>query len=466
MFDPSVAALFPLPLTAFEKYMLLDDRPDYPMVFAFRLKLCGELRREAFESALDEALLHHPLLCALVKRQSQGGAVWLLAGELKPTIDWGVLGAAIGSPRGEGIDLNVEVGLRIWVRQGDDATELMFQFHHACCDGIGALRFIGHVLAAYGMITAPAGRRPKLHTSDPAGLLSRGRFTAQIPSRGNPARSIWESVRDGIRFISRRPAILRHSKRVSTESAMRLSFLETHWHAFDKAETGTISREAARQGVTVNDLLLRDLFQTLHKWNADRESEAAKQWLRIAVPVNLKNGDNDRMSAANGVSYTFLTRCGGQCADSHELLQGIHRETDVVTRHRRAMLFLRGFQHVVRFPRVIPFYMSPNRCLATAVLSNLGDVKRHFGACFPTESEKIVAGNVMLEDISAAPPVRPKTMAAFLIGKYANTLWLCVRCDPRSVPANDARQLLSSYINRIAANSAMSGVGIRTATNV
>src|SRR5437763_1518894 len=136
MFDPSVAALFPLPLTTFEKYMLLDDRPDYPMVFAFRLKLCGELRREAFESALDEALLHHPLLCALVKCPMPCGAVWTLAGDLRPAIDWSVLGDAIGSPRGEGIDLSEEVGLRIWGRQGDGVTKLIFQFHHACCDGI------------------------------------------------------------------------------------------------------------------------------------------------------------------------------------------------------------------------------------------------------------------------------------------------------------------------------------------
>lgn len=448
MFDPSVAALFPLPLSTFEKYMLLDDRPDYPMVFAFRLKLRGELRREVFESALDEALLRHPLLCALVMHSAQG-IVWTLAGELKPTIDWAVLGVAIGSPRGERIDLNAEVGLRIWVRQGEGVAELTMQFHHACCDGIGAIRFIGHVLAAYGMNTAPAGRRPTLYSSDPAGLPSRGRFAAQIPSRESPARSIWENVRDGVRFISRRPAILRHSGAAMPEAATQLAFLETYQHTFDETDTGKITQEAARQGVTVNDLLLRDLFQTLHQWNADRKSDAAKQWLRIAVPVNLKTGENDRMSAANGVGYTFLTRNGSQCADSLGLLNGIHRETDVIIRRRRAMLFLRGFQLMERIPGAIPLYMGMNRCFATAVLSNLGDVKRHFGASFPIESEKIVAGNVMLEDIFAAPPVRPNTRAAFMICKYANTLRLCVRCDPRTFSANDARQLLSCYINRI-----------------
>lgn len=64
MFDPSAAAaLFPLPLTTFEKYMLLDDRADYPMAFVIQLKLSGELRRSAFESSLEETLSRHPLLC-------------------------------------------------------------------------------------------------------------------------------------------------------------------------------------------------------------------------------------------------------------------------------------------------------------------------------------------------------------------------------------------------------------------
>ena len=117
MFDPSVAALFPLPLTTFEKYMLWDDRPDYPMVFAFQLKLSGELHREVFESSLDEALSRHPLLCTLVKSSAHSGPVWMLTEGLKPTVNWDVLSAEISSPRGERIDLNSEVGLRVWVRQ-------------------------------------------------------------------------------------------------------------------------------------------------------------------------------------------------------------------------------------------------------------------------------------------------------------------------------------------------------------
>jgi wax ester synthase-like acyl-CoA acyltransferase family protein len=449
MFDPSVAALFPLPLTTFEKYMLWDDRPEYPMVFALQLKLCGELRRAVFESSVTEALSRHPLLCALVKRSAQSGPVWMLAEGLGPVVDWDVLGVAIDNPRGERIDLSSEVGLRIWVRQGDGAAEVTLQFHHACCDGIGALRFIGHVLAAYGMRTASADCRPTLHPSDPAGLLKRGQFASQPPARGSRARTVWAGVRDGLRWVSRRPVILCPREATSPVAAASLPFLESYRYTFDASETERIRQAATRQGATVNDLLLRDMFQTLHQWNAERGSGSAEHWLRIAVPVNLKTGDNDRMSAANGVSYTFLTRLGSQCTDSHELLRNIRGETDVITRRRRALLFLRGFQLMTRIPGAIPMYMRENRCFATVVLSNFGDLSRHFGAQFPCESGKVVAGNVILEEVFGAPPVRANTRAAFLIGTYGERLWVCVRCDPRVFPADDADRLLSSYVDRI-----------------
>ena len=137
MFNPSAAVVFPLPLTTFEKYMLWDDRLEYPMVFAFQMNLSGDLRRSVFESAINEALTHHPLLCANVKKNSQKNPVWVPADALRPIVDWNVLGVPINSSNNDGIDLEREVGLRVWVRQGDGRAELTMQFHHACCDGIG-----------------------------------------------------------------------------------------------------------------------------------------------------------------------------------------------------------------------------------------------------------------------------------------------------------------------------------------
>ncbi len=118
----AIDALFPLPLTPFEKYMLADDRPDYPMTFSLQLDFSGEFRRPLFDASLEEALSRHPLLCAVVRHLPKAGRVWMPADPSMPPVDWNVAEIPLACPHGEAIDLQRETGLRIWVRQGHGAA--------------------------------------------------------------------------------------------------------------------------------------------------------------------------------------------------------------------------------------------------------------------------------------------------------------------------------------------------------
>ncbi|MEN6458518.1 MAG: hypothetical protein ABFC63_06265 [Thermoguttaceae bacterium] len=449
MDDPCVAALFPLPLTAFEKYMFWDDACDYPMTFAMRLGLRGELHREAFDASIDEALGHHPLLRALVKPSGRGSLVWRLSDAPRPVVDWGTPETPIGDPRGERIDLSSEVGFRAWVRQGNGAAKVVLQFHHACCDAIGALRFIGHALAGYAIHTASGSDRPRLPVYDPSTLLRRGQFAAEPPEREARFGGLLKSVRDGARWIYRRPVVLRAHVAGSPANAARPEFLETHQHSFDALQTKRLRSAASRHGVTSNDLLLRDMFQTLREWREGQDARSASRWLRIVVPVNLRPGDDARTPAANGISYTFLTRDEGRCGDGDALLRGIGEEAGVITRRRRAKLFLRGFEMMERIPGAIRLYLNRNRCFATVALSNVGEVSRQLGTVFPCEAGNVVAGNVTLESIYGTPPVRPNTRASISIGRYGERLWLGIRCDPKVFSSEESRRLLTRYADRV-----------------
>jgi hypothetical protein len=324
------------------------------------------------------------------------------------------------------------------------------QFHHACCDGIGSLRFVGDLLAAYGCRVAPAGRRPTLPPCDPTSLAKRGNVADKTMAPQSRAAAVWASVCDGAKWLVRRPAVLQPRAAASPTAPAAIPFLGVYYHAFDRSAAEEIRQAGSQQGVTVNDLLLRDMFQTLQQWNAEQARVPADRWLRIAVPVNLRADDAAEMPSANAVSYTFLTRHGRHCDDAHELLQGIHRETDPATRYRRSLMFLRSYRSMEHIPGAIPLYARSNRCFATTVLSNLGDMNAHLEAQFPCEGGKIVAGNLVLEEIFVAPPVRANTRAAFAVGRYAGRLWVCVRCDPRVFTADDARQLLALYVDRVA----------------
>lgn len=449
MFDSSVTCLFPLPLTVFEKYMFWDDLPDHPMVFTCLLRVSGEIVRPAFEAALDEAIGRHPLLCALVGHAARKGLVWTLAEHLRPAIDWGMLGVEFRTPRGEGIDLRSEVGLRVWVRQGEGRAEVALQFHHSCCDGTGALRFISDLLAAYGLRTACADRRPTLCDCDPRVLLRRGEYAlCGVPPPGK-APAIWANLLDTARMFGRRPATLGPSVPTSTSAAMAMPFPGICESALDPAESRNLRRAAVRQGVTVNDLMLRDLVETMRDWKLAQSSDSAPGWLRIAIPVRLPGVGDSRLPAANRTTYTFLTRPGVRRVDSRDLLQGIHHETDAFTRSRRGLQFLRALGIVDRVPGAMSLIRRVKRRMATVVFSNLGDIGRRLRSRIRDGSGRIVAGDLIVEEIVSAPPTRPDTHAALLSYIYGGRVCLHARCDPQVFSAEDAQRFLAAYVSRL-----------------
>ena len=67
----------PLPLAAFEEYMLWDDRPQYPMSIIARLRFAGHLQRRATAEALETVVARHPLLRATIHRTAAGRLEWI-----------------------------------------------------------------------------------------------------------------------------------------------------------------------------------------------------------------------------------------------------------------------------------------------------------------------------------------------------------------------------------------------------
>jgi len=448
----TMTELLPLPLSTFEKYMLADDRPEYPMAFVVHVAVSGRLRRDLFHAALEETLDRHPMLCALVDRSAPGGPCWVSCGNARPVLDWQSQPAPLSCPHGERIDLSRESGLRIWVREGDDAAELTFQVHHACCDGLGMLQVVGDLLAAYGIRTATDGQRPVLQPLEPARLRARGRFTVRTPASVSRTRALWGTVRETAKWLGRSPTPLCVPQAKTPASAGRpAEFPGILTHRFDQEQTRRLRTAARQHEATLNDVLLRDLFQTVVRWNQEYRPDRKGRWLRINMPANLRERQHDRMPAANVMSQTFVTRHWSECDDPAVLLQRVHWETDAIKRWRLGLYFLGGIAMAQRIPGALPIGMAlaGNRCYATTVMTNVGDVARRFTARFPRCDGRIVAGDLVLDRVVGVPPLRPKTYAGFGAVMYAGELHLMMRGDPRAFSPPDSQRLLGLYIERL-----------------
>jgi hypothetical protein len=111
------------------------------------------------------------------------------------------------------------------------------------------------------------------------------------------------------------------------------------------------------------------------------------------------------------------------------------------------------FMHIIdrasRNKWLLPFILSRNICLATAVLSNAADPSRRFTAKFCRQSGRIACGNLVLDAITGVPPLRLKTRASFSISQYNRRLTVSLRCDPYYFRLEDTAKLLEIYVRRL-----------------
>src|SRR5690606_37826219 len=148
--------------------------------------------------------------------------------------------------------------------------------------------------------------------------------------------------------------------------------------------------------VSVNDLIMRDLFLFLSDWNRQHAPLRESDWLRVTMPTSLRQGNEETMSAANRIGYAFLTRRRRDCRDPQALLEGIRWETERVLKGKLGLEFINGLRTSLRIPFALRLMATPPRCFSTVVLSNIGDVTRRFVGRFPREAGRVRFGDVTM----------------------------------------------------------------------
>ena len=434
--------ILPLHLSAADMLWLAQDLPDYPSTFVISLELSGHIDRPSWESAIAEGLDRHPLLRAFIRPAKGGVPCWVAAPSSLPPIDWSVEGAPITCPSGQAIDLAHETGLRIWIRMDTDSARVLFQFHHACCDGTGAYRFIGDLLACYGAKTARTSQAPILSPVQFSMLRARSeRILDRVPIGLRAGSALaWK-------IFTRLPAPLA-APRAAKRNERHSEFPGFMSRSLDRETTESLRGVAVEQSVTLNDLLIRDLFFAMHTWN-QRQDSIDRNRLRIMMPTDMRAAEDCEMPAANLTSYTFLSRDVRHWGTPTELLTSIQAETAQIKRERLGTKFMSSVSWAARRAKLLRFLAARNVCLASAVLSNAGDPSRRFTAKFTRESGRIVAGNLVLEGITGVPPLRPKTRATFSVAQYNRRLTVSVGCDPSCFSMADTEALLNIYVDHL-----------------
>ena len=447
--------LFPLPLVPFENMMRLDDRESHPMTCGAEFTFEGHFDKEKLSSAVRRTCLRHPLFCANLQKHRGNRWRWIAAAE-PPTVRWVHDAAAVDYDRASFIDLRSEVGLRISAQTTSNSTRLIFDFHHACADGAGGLAFIEDLLSLYAASFSDCPQ--KLRNLPPVKLSllrRRGNFPRGTGSIKQRLLGEVSNACQAVQFIAQRPQPLVFSSTPQLKITPAVPPQRLSRFSFEAGFLTQLRATAAEAGATVNDLLIQALLLTIADWNRKHKTEQPQDQLRILMPMNLRTRQDLEMSAANRMSYAIVTRRMKELTNQGGLLKSISLETSKLRRNRMPQRALSLLSLLDKVPHGISSLFSPATCLATAVLSNVGDPIRRFRSRFPRDRGLIVVGNVRLTNFTAVTPVRPLTRAAFFVNSYANRLTIGARLDPTVATPTDAALLLEQFANRLAAPAGM-----------
>ena len=125
------------------------------------------------------------------------------------------------------------------------------------------------------------------------------------------------------------------------------------------------------------------------------------------MPQNLREKSDYATPAANVMSFAFMTRSAALCDKPDELLKSISEETAAVKRGKLSIYFTAGLE-TLRGKKLLETVLRRPWCFSTAVLTNVGDPTRRFGADLSALRARTGRGRRRVaahDDVAAAAPV-------------------------------------------------------------
>jgi len=443
------ALQFPLAFTPFERLMVLDDRPDYPMTIHVELGFTGRMEKGAFLTAMEQTVARHPLLAARVGWRGRW-PYWLGPSQSPLKIAWHEAEPPVHPMRPTRIDLLRGPGVEAHVHVGAASTSVLVMFHHSCCDGQGARRFLFDLVSAYERIVMG---QESVRGQAKVDILLEERLKRRSEFAPPPVREVkpedqttlWQRMKNALGHVTTRAQRLTGPQKARTE----LLPPKVHNVLLEVDETSNLRKRAQAEDATFNDVAVAKLMEICAAWNREHENTAETRHVRVCVPTDLRKKEDDSLPAANRMGYAFLTRPFAMTRDWPKLLTSVRDEMTYIKDYRVGLDFVNNMAVAQKLPLVLPLYLKYGHCQATAVLTNLGDATRRLRRRFPLDVGRMVIGGLPLDFIKVTPPVRPGTRAGFGMCVCGGRLAISLLTDPYAFNDDDTQRLLDSYVTAI-----------------
>jgi hypothetical protein len=208
-------------------------------------------------------------------------------------------------------------------------------------------------------------------------------------------------------------------------------------------------KQAARESsATVNEKVLEAVFLAIHELRKRHGWHREREWLRLVIPVNIRDFADRRLPASNRATIVQLDRTDRDFADPGGLLWGIHYELDNIRKWNLEKTFLLILKGMSLVPGWIRRAARRPVCRATSVVTNLGAPLDRIGLS-KDDKGRLIVGNLVVEDLDLVVPLRPGTPLGFAVAQYGRRQKINLHFDPSRVDLSIAEELLDLAVQHL-----------------
>lgn len=439
--------ILPDPLTPFEEYMFRDNHPGYTMMMPLTLYFKGSADLDALRVSFQETAGPEPLFRAAVKRE-KGRWNWCDTGEtpaLLPDHD-----GVFDGTRRSGVEsiapseLEYRPGVHCRYTPVEDGLVVRFQVHHAVCDGLSTILFLGNWFARYGRLIGDTDGL-NVFPPDPERLRERTDLRIAYP-HPLPRRTVLYSIlREAGLWGGRRPIRLRSD---ATNGQDESGLPRLLWNRLSPELSGALSETAKQLNVSLNTFFIVEYFRFLKNWIRSTDVHRGK-WIRLLVPTNLRKKEHRGIPASNMLGYAFLDRRLRDDFDAPDLYRRTQETVDLIKTWSMGAMFLAGVDICRRIPFGFPAVLSKRFCHSTSIFSNIGNPCRILPQDRFRESGTIRVGRLELRQLIGAPPVRPNTPVSCGLIRHGDELTLSHIVDVGEFGLENGKRFQRMFLEQI-----------------
>lgn len=450
-------ALFPL--TAFEKYMILDEHPGCEMVIMIEWAFKGKINRDLIVEAYKRVVKHEPLFKAVLSKE-KNRFNWNVDDQFLMPLLFETTEKSIEQDEGTRnvLPINIEKCCgKIILREYVDGVAFEFYIHHTIGDGIGVNQLLADWIKEYDLLLHGQDNTEELNYHPDVSLFGRRAESHFVPSKQfSFATMLYTRYKGIIQWLLHRPlSILKKPKATSAQLSDQRPM---YWRRFGQEFFLQYKQLAKTKGVSVNTLMMRDLFITLRKWiekyPVDNTAvERQKRWFRLLMPMNIRTDFHRTIPCAMIVGYIFIDRKPVECDRTKEFLDGIHDKITTCRNFNLGTSFTNGIAFVDKFPSLLSRLITDKYCYCTITLSSVGNICKSCQQEDYRNNDDIKVEHdqypLQLFRMIGAPPIRPHMPISIGVMQRQNEAFISCQYDLNAMSEQTMMEFYNMFVEEM-----------------